>query len=68
MEKITLKIDGMHCEGCKKRIENSLNAKENIKSVKVDLENKKATIEYENITKEEIEEYIDDIGFKSLGE
>lgn len=68
MEKITLKIEGMHCDACKNRLENALNTKENIKSAKVNLEKNIAEIEFEKITKEEIEEYIDDIGFKSLGE
>ncbi len=68
MEKIVLKIDGMHCDACANRLQNGLNKKENIKNAKVDFSTKKAEIEYEKITKEEIEEYIEDIGFKSLGE
>ena len=68
MEKLVLKIDGMHCDACAKRLENCLNKKENIKRAKVDFPTKKAEIEYEKITKETIEEYIEDIGFKSLGE
>ena len=68
MDKIILKIEGMHCNACSTRLENSLKKKENIKDAKVDFEKKEATIEYENITKKQIEEYIEDIGFKSLGE
>ena len=68
MSKIILKINGMHCDACKKRLENALNMKEDIISCKVDLKNNKAEIEYKNISKEKIEEYIEDIGFKSLGE
>ncbi len=68
MNKITLKIEGMHCDACKNRLENALNRKEDIKKATVDLEKNQATIEFENITKEQIEEYINDLGFKSLGE
>ena len=68
MNKIILKIDGMHCTGCSERLEKVLNKKDNIKKAKVDFDKKIATIEYEKITKDEIEEYIEDAGFKSLGE
>lgn len=68
MEKIILKIEGMHCDACKNRLEKALNSRDNIISAKVSLENNLAEIEYEKITKDKIEEYIEDIGFKSLGE
>lgn len=68
MNKITLKIEGMHCNACSNRLENALMKKEHIKKVSVSFEKKEATIEYDTITKKEIEEYISDIGFKSLGE
>ena len=68
MKKIELKIDGMHCDGCAKRLENALKKKENIKSAEVSFEEKKAVIEFDKIKKEEIENYIEEIGFKSLGE
>ena len=68
MNKIVLKIDGMHCTGCSERLEKSLKAKKNIKKVKVSFENKEAVIEYDKISEEEIESYIEDIGFHSLGE
>lgn len=68
MKEITLKIDGMHCDACAKRLENGLNKKDQIQSAKVDFKSKKAVIQYDEITKEEIEKYIEDIGFQSLGE
>ena len=68
MEKIVLKIDGMHCNGCSERLEKVLNKKDNIKKANVSFEKKEAVIEFEGITKEDIEEYIEDAGFKSLGE
>ena len=68
MQKCILKIEGMHCDGCSKRLENSLIKKENIHSAKVDFKKKQAEIEYDQISIKKIEEYIEEIGFKSLGE
>lgn len=68
MSKIILKIDGMHCDKCAERLENALKKRDNIKDAKVSFEKKEAEIEFKQIEKEKIEEYIEDIGFKSLGE
>lgn len=68
MKEIKLKIEGMHCNGCSQRLENSLNNKKNIKEAKVDFDKKEAHIKYEKIGKEDIEKYIEEIGFKSVGE
>ena len=68
MKKIVLKIEGMHCDGCAKRMENSLKKNEQIKNVSVSFPKKQAEILYEELTKEEIERMIEDIGFQSLGE
>ena len=68
MKKITLKIDGMHCDGCASRLEKALNMKEHIKSAKVSFKEKKAIVEFDSIDKKEIEKYIEEIGFHSLGE
>ena len=68
MMKCILKIEGMHCDGCAKRLENGLKQKEGIISAKVEYSQKRATIEYEKITRKEIEKYIGDIGFQSVGE
>ena len=66
MNKVILKIDGMHCEGCAKRIENSLSKKDEVKSVQVSFEKKEAIIEY---TKEiNFKECIEDLGFQVVGE
>jgi copper chaperone CopZ len=67
MNKACLKIEGMHCEGCAKRLENILNRKENIEAT-VSFEKKEANIEYKDLTIKEIEEIIEDAGFTSLGE
>ena len=41
---ITLKVDGMMCDGCAETVTNALKAKRGVKSVKVDLETKKVSV------------------------
>ena len=67
MKKVILKIDGMHCDGCSSRLEKSLNIQDGIKKAYVDFASNVATIEYQDIGLEKIEEYIEEAGFKSLG-
>lgn len=67
MKKVILKVEGMKCEGCKNRLQNYLNSKEGV-NAQVDLENKEVVIEYDDkLEIKDLEDYIDDIGFKSLG-
>ncbi len=67
MKKVVLKVEGMHCDGCKNRLEDYLNSKEGVEA-KVSLEKKEAEISYDDkVTLADLEEYIDDMGFKSLG-
>lgn len=49
MKKVEIIIDGMMCEHCKKRVEDLLNANENVEA-KVDLANKKAIVEMDENT------------------
>lgn len=67
MKKVILKVEGMKCEGCKNRLQNYLNSKEGV-NAQVDLENKEVVIEYDDkLEIKDLENYIDDMGFKSLG-
>ena len=66
MEKI-IKIEGMHCEGCKKRVENVLNNL-GLKNVIVSLEKKEAKIESDTIDLDNVKKCIKDLGFKVLGD
>ena len=67
MKKVILKVEGMKCEGCKNRLQNYLNSKEGV-NAKVDLENKEVVIEYDDkLEIKDLENYIGDMGFKSLG-
>ena len=67
MKETNLKIEGMHCAGCSTRLEKVLNNLEGVETAKVSLEEKKATIKYneEKISVENIKEAIEDAGFKA---
>lgn len=68
MKKIVLKIGGMTCSACSSGLEKYLNQQEGVKEVTVNLVLSIATICYENITVKDIERYIKEAGFTSLGE
>lgn len=68
MKKINLKISGMTCSACSSGLEKYLKKQNGIKSVSVNLILSLASIEYENVTIKDLEKYIADAGFKSLGE
>ena len=66
MKKVEIKIEGMHCEGCSKRLTKVLSNVEGVKNAEVSLENKLADIEYdETVSKlEDFYEAIEDAGFE----
>ena len=66
MKETNLKIEAMHCAGCSTRLEKVLNNLEGVEIAKVSLEEKKATIKYDEtkISLENIKESIEDAGFK----
>ena len=65
MKKIELKVEGMHCEGCEKRIINSLSSRNGFLNVKANHEDGTVLIEVEDeITKEEVASMMEDIGFE----
>lgn len=68
MKKISLKIEGMHCEGCSNRLTRVLKNLDGVNSANVSLENKKADIEYneDTLNIEEIKEAISDAGFEAI--
>lgn len=65
MEKIELKITGMHCNGCSSRLEKVLNGMDFVEA-QVSFEDKKAVIEYDNekVELDDIVESINDAGFE----
>ena len=68
MKKIVLKIGGMTCSACSSGLEKYLNKQEAVKEATVNLVLSIATVYYENITVKDIERYIKEAGFTSLGE
>lgn len=68
MKKIILKIAGMTCSACSSGLEKYLTKQVGVKSANVNLVLSIATIEYENINKKNLECYINEAGFESLGE
>lgn len=70
MKKIILSIDGMTCSACSNGLEKYLNKQKGISNAVVNLVMANAMIEYDEkiLNKEQIEEFVKQAGFKSLGE
>jgi len=68
MKKILLKVGGMTCSACSSGLEKYLKRQPGIKNVNINLILSIATIEYEGITKKQLEKYISDASFESFGE
>ena len=66
MKKVEIKIEGMHCEGCSKRLTKVLSNVEGVNMAEVSLENKLADIEYDETSAkiEDFYEAIEDAGFE----
>ena len=65
IEKLNIKIKGMHCEGCEKRIENALGDIKGVKNVEADYKSGTAVVETKSkIDNKKIEDTIEDLGFK----
>ena len=63
--KIELKVDGMMCEHCIKRVEDACKVDKNVKSVKASLENNNVIIEYQqNINLKKIKNAIKEAGYR----
>lgn len=69
MKEITLKVNGMACEGCENRIKNALYTIENVEGVTADHKTGIVTVtSKEEIKISEVEEKISDIGFEVVKE
>lgn len=63
-EVITAYIDGMHCNHCAKKVSDALSKIKGVVNVKVDLENKKATLLLmDSVDNEKIKKVIEELGF-----
>lgn len=67
MNEIKIKVNGMVCGGCEKRVENALCSIEGVKNVKADHNTGNVTIEAEgNVDKELVREKIEDLDFEVI--
>mgnify|MGYP001581621769 CR=1 FL=1 len=67
MEKLELKIEGMHCGSCAIGIQMLVSGLEGVKSSEVDYEGKKGVFEFESakVNKEKIIKAIEELGYKA---
>lgn len=67
MEKLELKIEGMHCGACATGIQMLVSQMDGVKSIFVDYESKKGTVEFDSskLTKEKITAAIAELGYKA---
>lgn len=67
MEKIQIKIDGMHCGACAAGIQMLVSQMDGVKSVFVDYEGKKGEVEFDSakVNKEQIVKTIADLGYQA---
>ena len=64
MKTLEIKVNGMVCEGCEKRVENVLKKIENVSSVIASHEKNLVTITYqEEIDENECKEKIENLGY-----
>lgn len=65
MNEIIIKVNGMVCEGCEKRVENAIKSLKGIKKVAANYKNGTVTISAkETVNEKQIKEKIEDIGFE----
>lgn len=67
MEKIELKIDGMHCGSCAVGIQMLVSQMDGVKSMSVDYEGKKGEVEFDpaKVTKDDIVKAIKELGYSA---
>lgn len=67
MKEITLKVEGMVCNGCENRVVNALKNLEGVSEVEASFQKKIVTVKG-NVKTEKVEEKIEDLGFKVVKE
>jgi copper chaperone len=60
---VKLKIDGMHCDGCVRRVTNALKGVEGVRVESVEIGSASVSVENEAVKPEEIAAAVDRIGF-----
>lgn len=66
-ENCTLSVEGMHCNHCKAKVENTLKALKGVKKAEADLNKSTATISYvpNKVTPDELAKAVNEAGFKA---
>lgn len=62
----TLIIEGMSCQHCKMAVEKALSQLEEVSSVNVDLEGKKAVVDVDNVSDEKLKKVVNDAGYQVI--
>lgn len=65
MVKTVLKIEGMSCEMCSKKVNDSLSGIDGVSDVKVDLKKGTATVMQEGVSDDDLVRAVLDAGFRS---
>ena len=65
MSKTTLKIEGMMCEGCVKKVNDNLSALEGVSSVDINLKKGTATVEHSDVADDVLISAVVDAGFRA---
>jgi len=67
MKKMVIKIEGMSCSHCQKRVEEALKRQKEVKEVEVDLREKKAEVVLnQDIDERKMKELIEDLGYEVI--
>ncbi|WP_239254430.1 heavy-metal-associated domain-containing protein [Listeria ilorinensis] len=68
MEQQILKIDGMSCAHCKKRVEEALQGVQGVKSAEVSLEKEEAIVSYDAslVQEAELVEAVEEAGYEVI--
>jgi copper chaperone len=64
-EELTLSIDGMHCEGCVRRVTTALKEVQGVEPVAVEVGSAQVTFDPDKVNVEEISAAIGRIGFST---
>lgn len=65
MKKMIIKIEGMSCSHCQKRVEEALKKQREVKEVEVDLKEKKAEVLLnQDMRERDVKELIEDLGYE----
>lgn len=69
MKEIILKVKGMMCEGCENRVKNAVGSIEGVESVIADYTTGKVDVTAnDSVSKEDIKEILEDVGYEVIGE